>query len=152
MANDLNRPNPDELLARVQQEEQQRHRGKLKIFLGYVAGVGKTFAMLEAAHQRKAEGEAAGDIEEIRQPEHHVAGNFQQLSVQKPAFTYNLIYAPGVSLRVFLSLVCVRGMHAARTTRSPAQGSAVFIGRYGSHSANHSFKATGRSLISRCAR
>ena len=56
MANDLNRPNPDELLARVQQEEQQRHRGKLKIFLGYVAGVGKTFAMLEAAHLRRAEG------------------------------------------------------------------------------------------------
>ena len=31
-------------------------RGKLKIFLGYAAGVGKTFAMLEAAHQRKREG------------------------------------------------------------------------------------------------
>ncbi len=53
---DNQRPNPDELLARVQQEEQQRQRGQLKIFLGYVAGVGKTFAMLEGAHQRKAEG------------------------------------------------------------------------------------------------
>ena len=31
-------------------------RGKLKIFLGYAAGVGKTYAMLEAAHQRKQEG------------------------------------------------------------------------------------------------
>ena len=31
-------------------------RGKLKIFLGYAAGVGKTYAMLEAAHQRLAEG------------------------------------------------------------------------------------------------
>ena len=50
------RPNPDELLARVQAEEQQQARGKLKIFLGYAAGVGKTYAMLEAAHQRKAEG------------------------------------------------------------------------------------------------
>src|SRR5512136_2118750 len=50
------RPNPDELLARIQVEEQQRARGKLKIFLGYAAGVGKTYAMLEAAHQRKAEG------------------------------------------------------------------------------------------------
>ncbi len=49
------RPNPDELLAYVQAEEQQQARGKLKIFLGYVAGVGKTYAMLEAAHQRKAE-------------------------------------------------------------------------------------------------
>jgi len=50
------RPNPDELLARIQAEEQQQARGKLKIFLGYAAGVGKTYAMLEAAHQRKAEG------------------------------------------------------------------------------------------------
>jgi two-component system sensor histidine kinase KdpD len=49
-----NRPNPDELLKRIKSEE--TNRGKLKIFLGYVAGVGKTFAMLEAAHQRKAQG------------------------------------------------------------------------------------------------
>ena len=50
------RPNPDELLARIQAEEAQQKRGRLKIFLGYAAGVGKTYAMLEAAHQRKAEG------------------------------------------------------------------------------------------------
>jgi len=50
------RPDPDELLARVQDEERQRRRGKLKIFLGYAAGVGKTYAMLEAARQRRAEG------------------------------------------------------------------------------------------------
>jgi two-component system sensor histidine kinase KdpD len=50
------RPNPDELLAQIQAEEKQLKRGKLKIFLGYAAGVGKTFAMLEGAHQRKAEG------------------------------------------------------------------------------------------------
>ena len=49
------RPNPDELLARVQEEEAQRARGKLKIFLGYAAGVGKTYAMLEAARARQAE-------------------------------------------------------------------------------------------------
>jgi two-component system sensor histidine kinase KdpD len=49
------RPDPDELLLRVQREEQQKPRGKLKIFLGYAAGVGKTYAMLEAAHQRKQE-------------------------------------------------------------------------------------------------
>ncbi len=49
------RPDPDELLAQVQSEEQQEKRGHLKIFLGYAAGVGKTYAMLEAAHQRKAE-------------------------------------------------------------------------------------------------
>jgi len=39
------RPNPDELLARVQAEERQQARGKPRIFLGYAAGVGKTFAM-----------------------------------------------------------------------------------------------------------
>lgn len=50
------RPNPDELLSRVQAEEQKQARGRLKIFLGYAAGVGKTYAMLEAAHQRQAEG------------------------------------------------------------------------------------------------
>ena len=51
-----NRPDPDELLKHVQADEQARRRGKLKIFLGYAAGVGKTYAMLEAARQRKAEG------------------------------------------------------------------------------------------------
>jgi two-component system sensor histidine kinase KdpD len=50
------RPDPDELLTRIQAEEKEKNRGKLKIFLGYVAGVGKTYSMLEAAHQRKAEG------------------------------------------------------------------------------------------------
>jgi len=49
------RPNPDELLAQVKAEEEQKKRGKLKIFLGYSAGVGKTFAMLEAARQQKKE-------------------------------------------------------------------------------------------------
>ena len=50
------RPDPDALLARVEAEERQKARGKLKIFLGYAAGVGKTYAMLEADHSRKAEG------------------------------------------------------------------------------------------------
>ncbi len=48
------RPDPDELLKHIQAEEPSR--GKLKIFLGYAAGVGKTYAMLEAAHQRKKQG------------------------------------------------------------------------------------------------
>ncbi len=49
-----NRPDPDRLLKNLQAEE--KTRGRLKIFLGYAAGVGKTYAMLEAAHQRKREG------------------------------------------------------------------------------------------------
>ena len=43
------RPDPDRLLARVQTEEAQARRGKLKIFFGASAGVGKTYAMLAAA-------------------------------------------------------------------------------------------------------
>ncbi len=50
------RPNPDELLARVQAEEAKSHRGKLKIFFGAAPGVGKTYAMLEAARREKAAG------------------------------------------------------------------------------------------------
>jgi two-component system, OmpR family, sensor histidine kinase KdpD len=49
------RPNPDELLARITAEEEPPKRGALKIFLGYAAGVGKTYTMLEAAHQRQKE-------------------------------------------------------------------------------------------------
>lgn len=56
MTNDFQRPNPDHLLEKMQMADQNPGRGRLKIFLGYVAGVGKTYAMLEAAHQRKAEG------------------------------------------------------------------------------------------------
>jgi two-component system sensor histidine kinase KdpD len=45
------RPNADELLASIQREESRRARGRLKIFLGMCPGVGKTYAMLEAARR-----------------------------------------------------------------------------------------------------
>jgi two-component system sensor histidine kinase KdpD len=49
------RPDPDALLARAQAEEAGYKRGRLKIFIGAAAGVGKTFAMLEEARMlRKA--------------------------------------------------------------------------------------------------
>src|SRR5881296_4617542 len=50
------RPNPDALLARVQEEEARRRRGKLKVFFGAAAGVGKTYAMLEAAREQRDDG------------------------------------------------------------------------------------------------
>jgi two-component system sensor histidine kinase KdpD len=50
------RPSPDALLARVQREEARAKRGKLTIFFGATAGVGKTFTMLEDARARKARG------------------------------------------------------------------------------------------------
>ena len=50
------RLNPDALLDLAHREEQGRHFGQLRIFLGMCAGVGKTYAMLKAAHQRQKEG------------------------------------------------------------------------------------------------
>jgi two-component system, OmpR family, sensor histidine kinase KdpD len=50
------RPDPDELLARVKEAETRQARGKLKIFFGAAAGVGKTYAMLEAAREQRAQG------------------------------------------------------------------------------------------------
>jgi len=53
---DPDRPDPDALLARVQQDDADRRRGRLKIWLGAAPGVGKTFAMLTAARRRIAQG------------------------------------------------------------------------------------------------
>src|SRR3954468_16545008 len=50
------RPDPDVLLAEVKEQETKAARGKLKVFFGSAAGVGKTFAMLEEARARAAEG------------------------------------------------------------------------------------------------
>ena len=52
----MDRPDPDELLDKLQREEEKKQRGKLKIFFGASAGVGKTFAMLQAARRRHDEG------------------------------------------------------------------------------------------------
>ncbi len=50
------RPDPEELLARVQAEEARAGRGKLRIFFGASAGVGKTYSMLQAARSEQAAG------------------------------------------------------------------------------------------------
>ena len=50
------RPDPDAILARMKREETAATRGKLKIFFGMSPGVGKTYAMLQAARQKQAEG------------------------------------------------------------------------------------------------
>ena len=51
-----NRPNPDELLNQIEAETLTTTRGKLKIFFGSSAGVGKTYDMLMAARQAQAQG------------------------------------------------------------------------------------------------
>ncbi|MBS0614683.1 MAG: two-component system sensor histidine kinase KdbD, partial [Proteobacteria bacterium] len=50
------RPDPDALLARVRREELSARRGRLRIYFGACAGVGKTYAMLSAARKLAAEG------------------------------------------------------------------------------------------------
>ena len=57
------RSTPEEILKRIQAEEKQKEnekRGKLYIFLGYAAGVGKTCAMLDTAQELKKKGNAIG--------------------------------------------------------------------------------------------
>jgi len=51
------RPNPERLLRQVQAEENKRWGAKLKIFLGYAPGVGKTYRMLDEARRRHQRGE-----------------------------------------------------------------------------------------------
>jgi two-component system sensor histidine kinase KdpD len=51
-----NRPDPDALLAELQRAEKESRLGRLFIFLGMCPGVGKTYAMLQAARQRQKEG------------------------------------------------------------------------------------------------
>ena len=50
------RPNPDAILAAIQKEDARKKRGKLKVFFGMAPGVGKTYAMLEAARHELAGG------------------------------------------------------------------------------------------------
>ena len=65
------RPNPQEILKEINKNEKDSKRGKLKIFFGYAAGVGKTYAMLEAAHSAIAMGldVVVGYIEPHTRPE-----------------------------------------------------------------------------------
>jgi two-component system sensor histidine kinase KdpD len=52
------RPDPEIFLERIRQDEARPARGRLKIFFGANAGVGKTYAMLVEAHERKRAGTA----------------------------------------------------------------------------------------------
>jgi len=65
------RPSPEAMLKAARAEEQEKKRGRLKIFLGYAAGVGKTYAMLKAAGQQKQEGRdvVAAYVESHGRPE-----------------------------------------------------------------------------------
>ncbi|MFN0169457.1 MAG: hypothetical protein ACKV22_23805 [Bryobacteraceae bacterium] len=51
------RPSPEQLLEQVEADERSRVRGKLKVFLGYASGVGKSFRMFDEGRRRKARGQ-----------------------------------------------------------------------------------------------
>src|SRR5215831_11496827 len=51
------RRDPERLLEQIEEEERRRKRGRLKIFLGYASGVGKSTKMLAEALRRRERGE-----------------------------------------------------------------------------------------------
>lgn len=58
MPHDQQRPDPDALLAQMREDERRAARGRLRIYFGASAGVGKTYAMLQEARKLQAEGRA----------------------------------------------------------------------------------------------
>lgn len=68
---EIPRQDPDRLLRTISNDTVHTKRGKLKIFFGYAAGVGKTYGMLQAAHQAKKRGMdvVAGYIEPHARPQ-----------------------------------------------------------------------------------
>ncbi|HZU34863.1 MAG TPA: histidine kinase, partial [Gemmataceae bacterium] len=52
MATDAARPSPEHFLTLIRQQQ----RGRLKLYLGFAAGVGKTYEMLQEAHRLKGQG------------------------------------------------------------------------------------------------
>jgi two-component system sensor histidine kinase KdpD len=56
MPEEAHRPDPDALLASLKQDEERQKRGRLRVFMGMCAGVGKTYAMLEAGAKARWEG------------------------------------------------------------------------------------------------
>jgi two-component system, OmpR family, sensor histidine kinase KdpD len=80
------RPTPDGLLKMISSQESKSKRGKLKIFFGYAAGVGKTYAMLDAAHSDQKAGEdvVLGYIEPHSRPDTvSLAQGFEDIPVKK---------------------------------------------------------------------
>jgi two-component system, OmpR family, sensor histidine kinase KdpD len=64
------RPDPDQLLRQIQAEEAHEKKGRLKVFLGYASGVGKSFRMLDEGRRRKERGQEVviGALQRKRDP------------------------------------------------------------------------------------
>ena len=86
---ELPRQDPDQLLRAIRNDASTKKSGKLKIFFGYAAGVGKTYAMLQAAHQAKERGidVVAGYIEPHARPQTMaLLDGLEQLPVKQVAY------------------------------------------------------------------
>ena len=94
---EIPREDPDQLLRAILKDTSNQKRGKLKIFFGYAAGVGKTYAMLQAAHQAKERGVdvVSGYIEPHARPQTMaLLDGLEQLPVTQ-------VYYGGITLREF---------------------------------------------------
>ena len=91
------RPDPDLLLRRVESELQRERRGQLRIFFGYAAGVGKTYAMLQEAQRRKA----AGVDVVVGYVEPHGRQETESLLAGLAAIPYRLVPYREMQLREF---------------------------------------------------
>ena len=82
---EIQRPDPEKLLHELKRVERREGRGKLKIFFGYAAGVGKTYSMLRAARKLKDAGTdvVLGYVEPHSRPDTQMLmDGFETISVQ----------------------------------------------------------------------
>src|SRR5438034_5346283 len=91
------RPNPDALLAQVAKQEARQKRGRLKVFFGMAAGVGKTYAMLEEARARAAEGL---DVL-VGYAEPHIRTETEALLLGMEILPYKIVEYRGAKLKEF---------------------------------------------------
>ncbi|WP_266157844.1 sensor histidine kinase [Dyella silvatica] len=83
------RPDPDQLLEAITVETQRQTYGRLKIFFGACAGVGKTYAMLQAAHRQQASGVrvCVGEVEtHDRAPIRQLLEGLAQLPLRRVSY------------------------------------------------------------------
>ncbi len=91
------RPNPDELLRQVTKHEESLRRGKLKIFFGACAGVGKTYAMLEEAQRRAIDGVRVL----VGYAEPHIRPETESLLLGLDILPYKMVEYRGATLKEF---------------------------------------------------
>jgi len=104
--NDDIRPSPEAMLKLAKAEEVTAELGKLKIFLGYAAGVGKTYAMLEAAELRRQDGRdvVIGYVESHGRFETDSLLSFTGLKIiPKKLVTYQGVQLPELDLDAILA-------------------------------------------------